>query len=61
MRNFIQYSPELRKKGTKMEIRNTSIFNVLCIKRYKVLTFTANIGDVGRRKNSLFQVLYVTI
>ena len=61
MRNFIQCSPYLIEKGPKMEMRNTLIFNVLRIKRYKVLTFTANIGDVGRRKNSLFQVLYVTI
>ena len=61
MRNFIQCSPCLIEKGAKMEMRNTLIFNVLRIKRYKVLTFTANIGDVGRRKNSLFQVLYVTI
>ena len=61
MRNFIQCSPYLIEKGAKMEMRNTLTFNVLRIKRYKVLTFTANIGDVGRRKNSLFQVLYVTI
>jgi hypothetical protein len=50
MRNFIQCSPCLIEKGAKTEMRNTLIFNVLRIKRYKVLTFTANIGDVGRRR-----------